>query len=118
MPLVEETLLLAPEGMVTLTALKWTGVSPTVGNLVEATTVRAVAGAAGGVCPRAGAASAATQTKKPPMVVGCMWLSLNKFILSEAGFDIETCHAISIGRRSRRLIPSRRRRIEVHPYYA
>jgi hypothetical protein len=68
--------------MVTLTALKWTGVSPTVGNWVEATTVRAVAGAAGGVCPAAGAASAAAQTKKLAIVVDRMWLSLNEFILS------------------------------------
>jgi hypothetical protein len=80
--LVDETLLLAPEGMVTLTALKWTGASPTVGNLVEATTVRAVAAAAGGVCPAAGVASAAAQTKKLAIVVDRIWLSLNQLILS------------------------------------
>jgi hypothetical protein len=85
MPSDEVTLLLAPAGMVTLTALKWTGVSPTVGNLVEATTVRAVAGTAGGVCPAAGAASAAAQTKNLPIVVDRMCLSLNKFILSRSG---------------------------------
>ena len=85
--MVEETLLVAPEGMVTLTALKWTGVSPTVGNLVEATTVRAVAGAAGGVCPAAGAASVAAQTKKLPIIVDRMWLSFNKFILSQSEID-------------------------------
>ena len=79
--MVEETLLLAPEGMVTLTALKWTGVSPTIGNLVEATTVRAVAGAGGGVCPAAGAASAAAQTKNLPIVMDRMCLSLNTFVL-------------------------------------
>ena len=78
--MLEEKLLLAPEGMVTLTALKWIGVSPTVGNLVEATIVRAVAGTAGGVCPAAGAASAAVQTKNVPMVTDRMGLSLNKFI--------------------------------------
>jgi hypothetical protein len=76
----EETLLLAPEGMVTLTALKWTGVSPSVGNLVDATTVRAVAGAGGGVWPAAEAASAAAHTRKLPMVVDRMGLSLSKFI--------------------------------------
>ena len=80
MPLLEETLLLAPEGMVTLTALKWTGVSPSVGNLVEATTVRVAAGAGGGVWPAAEAASAAAHTRKLPIVVARMWLSLNKFI--------------------------------------
>jgi hypothetical protein len=80
--LVEETLLLAPDGMVTLTTLKWTGVSPTVGSLVEATTVRAVAGAAGGVCPAALAASAAAQIMNLEIVVDRMWLSLTKFNLS------------------------------------
>src|SRR6476620_8674498 len=80
MPLVEETVLLAPEGMVTLTALKWTGASPTVGNLAEATTVRAVGGAAGGVCPAAVAASAAAQTRNVAIGVARMWLSVNKFI--------------------------------------
>src|SRR6266576_154551 len=87
MPLLEETLLLAPEGMVTLTALKWTGVSPIVGNLVEATTVRVGAGAAAGVCPPAGTASAAAQSKNPPSVVdriGSPWLSSSSV---EAGFD-------------------------------
>src|SRR2546422_492502 len=57
-PLVDETLLLAPEGMVRLTALKWTGASPSRGNLVAATDVRTVAGGAGGFCPAAGAISA------------------------------------------------------------
>ena len=42
--------------MVTRTALKCTGLSPTVVSLVEASTVRAIAGAAGGLCPAAGAA--------------------------------------------------------------
>ena len=42
MPSAEETLLPVPAGRVTLTALKWTGVSPSIGNLVAATTVRAV----------------------------------------------------------------------------
>src|SRR5215471_8666645 len=78
-PLVAETLLLAPEGMVTVTALKWTGVFPTVGNLAEATTVRPVAGAAGGVCPAAAVASATVQTKNVPIGVDRMWLSLNQF---------------------------------------
>jgi hypothetical protein len=65
--------------MVTVTALKWTGVSPTVGNLAEATTVRAVAGAAAGVCPAAVVANATVQTKNVPIGVDRMWLSLNQF---------------------------------------
>src|SRR5437870_12803543 len=69
--------------MVTLTALKWTGVSPTDGSLVEATTVRAVDGAGGGVCPTAGAASTAAQTRKLPSVVDRMSLSLNEVILGK-----------------------------------
>jgi hypothetical protein len=69
--LVDETLLLAPGGIVTLTALKLTGVSPTVGNFVEATTVRTVGAAADGVCPAVGVASA-TQTKILPIVVDRM----------------------------------------------
>src|SRR2546426_5055422 len=69
--------------MVTLTALKWTGVSPTDGSLVEATTVRAVDGAGGGVCPAAGAASTAAQIRKLPSVVDRMSLSLNEVILGK-----------------------------------
>src|SRR5437588_5071628 len=66
--------------MVTLTALKWIGVSPTAGSLVEATTVRAVAGAGGGVCPMAGTANAAAQTRRLPIAMDRMSLSLNEFI--------------------------------------
>src|SRR5438105_12279744 len=80
MLLLEETPLHAPDGMVTLTALKWTGVSPSVGNLVEATTVRVAAGAGGGIWPAAEAASAAAHTRKLPIVVARMWFSSNKFI--------------------------------------
>src|SRR2546429_8156054 len=79
MPLLEETLLLAPEGMVTLTALKWTGVSPSVANLVEATTVRVAAGAGGGVWPAAEAASAGPHTRKPPVFGARLAASLYKF---------------------------------------
>src|SRR5438105_10369981 len=88
MPSLEETLLLAPEGRVTLTALKWTGVSPSIGNLVEATTVRVVAGAGAGVWPAAEAASAAVHTRKHPIVVARMWLSLNKFIRIDDAPDV------------------------------
>ena len=38
-----ETLLFSPRGMVTATALKWSGPSVTVGNLVAAITVRVIA---------------------------------------------------------------------------
>jgi len=82
-PLFEETLLLAAEGMVTLTALKWTGVSPTIGNLVEATTVRAGAGAAGAVSPAAWVASAAAQNTKLPIVMDRMSLSRTKVHLQQ-----------------------------------
>src|SRR5258705_13533044 len=63
MPLAAETPLFSPGGRVTLTALKWSGTSVTVGSLVAATTVRVIAGAAGGVCaaPRAGGAPAPGQ---------------------------------------------------------
>lgn len=86
MELVEETLLLAPWGIVTLTALKCIGVSPTAGNLAEATNVRVVAGAAGGVCPAAGTVSAA-QTRRLPIVVDRMWLSLNELVLGNLSED-------------------------------
>src|SRR5260370_30277919 len=71
-PWVDETLLLIPEGMVTLTALKWTGASPSNGNLVEATAVRTAAGGVGGFCPAAGAMNAAAHTNRHRTVVNCM----------------------------------------------
>jgi hypothetical protein len=42
-----ETLLFSPRGMVTAIALKWSGTSVTVGNLVAAITVRVIADGAG-----------------------------------------------------------------------
>src|SRR6185437_15274996 len=79
MPLVGETLLLAPWEIVTRTTLKCIGVSPTVANLAEATNARVVAGAAGGVCPAAGTASAA-QIRKLPIIVDRIGLSLNELV--------------------------------------
>src|ERR1700732_3838303 len=60
MPLAAETPLFSPEARVTLTALKWSGTSVTVGSLVAATTVRVIASGAGVVCatPEAGCAIA------------------------------------------------------------
>src|SRR6185437_15335043 len=72
--------------IVTRTTLKCIGVSPTVANLVEATTVRVVAGAAGGVCPAAGTVSAA-QTRRLPIIVDRIRLSLNELVLSRNGIE-------------------------------
>jgi hypothetical protein len=64
-----EALLFSPRGMVTATALKWSGTSVTVGNLVVAITVRVIADGAGGVCALAAAASA-TEPSSSTAVVG------------------------------------------------
>src|SRR5208282_5709050 len=53
MPSPVETLLVSPGGMMTLNALKRSGRSVTVGNLVAATTVRVIGGWAGGCCATA-----------------------------------------------------------------
>jgi hypothetical protein len=53
MPSAVETLLFSPGGMVTLSALKRTGRSVTVGNFVAATTVRVIGGWTGGCCATA-----------------------------------------------------------------
>jgi hypothetical protein len=57
MPVPGATLLFSPRGMVTATALKWSGTSVTVGSLVAAITVRVIADGAGGVCALAETAS-------------------------------------------------------------
>jgi ascorbate-specific PTS system EIIC-type component UlaA len=58
MLLAAETLLFSPDGIVTLTALKKSGTSVTVGSLAAAITVRVIAGGAGVVCAAAEAPSA------------------------------------------------------------
>src|SRR6267142_3159354 len=55
-----------------LTALKWSGTSVTVGNLVAATTVRVIAGGAGVVCAVPEAGSAIAPSNSSPVVLNCM----------------------------------------------
>src|SRR5882724_700158 len=74
MPLPAETPLFSPGGRVTLTALKWSGASVTVGSLVAATTVRVIAGAAV-VCAAAEAGSAIALSNSSPVVLNCMTAS-------------------------------------------
>src|SRR5882724_39415 len=72
MPLAAETPLFSPGGRVTLTALKWSGTSVTVGSLVAATTVRVIAGGAGGVCAAPEAGSAIAPSSSSPVILNCM----------------------------------------------
>jgi hypothetical protein len=72
MPLVGKGALLSPGVRVTLTALKWSGTSVTVGNLVAATTVRVIAGGAGVVCAVAEAANATAPSNCIPVVLNHM----------------------------------------------
>src|SRR6266850_788834 len=72
MPLAAETPLFSPGGRVTLTALKWSGTSVTVGSLVAATTVRVIAGGAGVVCAVPEAGSAIAPSNRSPVVLKCM----------------------------------------------
>jgi hypothetical protein len=58
MPLADKAALFSPDARVIPTALKWSGTSVTVGNLVAATTVRVIADGACAVCAVAEAASA------------------------------------------------------------
>ena len=53
MPLGADRLIFWPAGIETLAALKYRDVLPREGRLVPATTVRVIAGAAGGVCAAA-----------------------------------------------------------------
>jgi hypothetical protein len=57
---------------VTLTALKWTGTSVTVGSLVAAITVRAIVGGAAVVCAIPEAGSAIAPSNNSPVVLNCM----------------------------------------------
>jgi hypothetical protein len=72
MPLAAKAPLFSPGVRVTLTALKWSGTSVTVGNLVAATTVRVIAGGAGVVCAVAEAASATAPSSCIPIVLNNM----------------------------------------------
>src|SRR5262249_62029213 len=58
MPLAADRLLFPPGWRVTRTALKYSGVSTTLGSLVAAKIVRVIAGALGVVCAVAGSAIA------------------------------------------------------------
>src|ERR1700716_4468644 len=72
MLLAAETLLFSPDGRVTLTALKWSGTSVTVGSLVAAITVRVIAGGAAVVCAAPEAGSAIAPSNSSPVVLNCM----------------------------------------------
>src|SRR5271166_2904077 len=72
MPLAAKGLLFSPGVRVTLTALKWSGTSVTVGSLVAATTVRVIAGGVGVVCAVPEAGSAIAPSNSSPVVLNCM----------------------------------------------
>jgi hypothetical protein len=63
---------------VTLTALKWSGTSVTVGSFAAATTVRVIADGAGVVCADAGVASAIAPSSSIPVVLNRMMASQYK----------------------------------------
>src|ERR1700722_1925850 len=75
MPLAAETPLSSPGGSVTLTTLKWSGTSVTVGSLVAAITVRVIADGGGVVCAAAEAASAIAPSSSIPVVPNRMMAS-------------------------------------------
>src|SRR6476619_5432454 len=64
-----------------LTALKWSGTSVTVGNLVAAITVRAIAGGAAVVCAAPEAGSAIAPSNSSPVVLNCMIASQVQLII-------------------------------------
>src|ERR1700675_1547408 len=72
MPLAAETSLFSSGWRVTLTALKWSGTSVTVGSLLAATTVRVIVGGAGVVCAIPEAGSAIAPSNSSPVVLNCM----------------------------------------------
>src|SRR6202051_5403243 len=72
MPLAANAPLFSPGVRVTLTALKWSGSSVTVGSLVAATTVRVIAGGAGVVCAVPEAPSAIAPSNSSPVVLNRM----------------------------------------------
>src|SRR5713226_10068239 len=75
--------LLSPGIRVTLTALKWSGTSVTVGSLVAATTVRVIAGGAGVVCAALEVGSAIAPSNNSPVVLNCMVASQVQRIIGE-----------------------------------
>src|SRR6516162_7361474 len=75
MPSPADTLLFSPGCRATFTALKWSGASITVDNLVAATTVRVIADGAGVVCAAPGAGSAIAPSNRIPLVLNCMTAS-------------------------------------------
>src|SRR6266700_5702318 len=72
MPLAAETPLFSPDGRVTLTTLKWSGTSVTVGSLVAATAVRVIAGGPVVVCAAPEAGTAIAPSNNSPVVLNCM----------------------------------------------
>src|SRR6202790_3928488 len=83
MPVAAETSVFSYGWRVTLTALKWSGTSVTVGSLVAATTVRVIAGGAGVVCAVPGAGSAIAPSNNSPVVLNCMIASQVQRIIGE-----------------------------------
>src|SRR5438477_12693899 len=75
MLLAAATPLFSPGGRVTLTALKWSGTSVTVGSLVAATTVRVMAGGGGVVCAAAEPTRATAPSNTIPAVLNRMMAS-------------------------------------------
>src|SRR5215469_5505670 len=69
MPLAADRLLFPPGWRVTRMALKWSGVSTTLGSLVAATIVRVIAGAVGVVCADADSARAVAANSAVPNVI-------------------------------------------------
>src|SRR5437660_8573362 len=69
MPLAADRLLFPPGWRVTRMALKWSGVSTTLGSLVTATIVRVIAGAVGVVWADADSARAITVNSAVPNVI-------------------------------------------------
>src|SRR6266568_1040209 len=80
MPAAPKKLVAAPGGMVTLTALKWSGTATTVGSLVAATRVRVIAGEAGVVCAAAGPARAAVPRSTIPIALKYIITSKSKLV--------------------------------------
>jgi hypothetical protein len=89
MLLAAETLLFWPDGIVTLTALKWSGTSVTVDSLAAAMTVRVIAGGAGVVCAAAEVPSAIapSESDSVPIVLNRMMASpFNKWLKHHTRF--------------------------------
>src|SRR5216684_993292 len=83
MPLAAETLLFSPDGIVTLTALKKSGTSVTVGSLAAAMTVRVIAGGAGVVCAAAAEAPSAIAPSESDSASDGVPVVLNRMMASQ-----------------------------------